>query len=276
METIIAENLKGLVEVISTWGLKVIAGLGILIVGIWLARLAGKATRRALAGSRLDESLAGFLGKLTYYAIAALIAIAVLGVVGIETASLITVLGASSLAIGLALQGSLSNFASGVMLLVFRPYRTGDYVEVGENEGWVADVGVFSTVLNTLDHVRVVLPNAHAAEQPIRNWTANGTRRLDLEIEIAVDSPLPTVREAIAAALRADPRVLATPEPLVAVSEFGDTSVGLVVRPWCRHEDFWDLRFSLPERVKDAVEGVGCSLPCPERKIRLQSGEAAA
>jgi small conductance mechanosensitive channel len=114
------------------------------------------------------------------------------------------------------------------------------------------------------------------AEQAIRNWSTNGTRRLDLEIEIGVDSPLPAAREAIEAALRDESRVLAEPNPVVAASDFGDTSVRLVVRPWCRHEDFFHLRFSLPEKVKDAVEAVGCSLPCPERRVRLGRDEMAA
>lgn len=275
MDDILVENLQGLTELISAWGLRVIGGLALLFAGIWIARIGGSATRRALADSSLDDSLIAFLGSLVFYGIGSLVLISMLGVVGIETASLITVLGASSLAIGLALQGSLSNLASGVMLLVFRPYRAGDYVEVGESEGWIVDIGIFSTTLDTLDHVRVTLPNAHVAEQPIRNWSTNGTRRLDLEIEIGVDSSLPTVRPAIDAALRADSRILADPPPVVAASDFGDTSVKLVVRPWCRQEDYWALRYSLPECVKDAIEAAGCSLPCPERKIRLQREEAA-
>lgn len=276
MDAISVENLKGFIEVASAWGIKVIGGVLLLLVGLWIARLGGSAVRRALKQSRLDDSLVGFLGNLAYYAVASLVVISVLGIVGMETASLITVLAASSLAIGLALQGSLSNFASGVMLLVFRPYRPGDYVEVGEDQGWVAQLGVFSTALDTLDNTRIVLPNAHVAELPIRNWSTNEKRRLDLEIEIAVESDLPAAREAVAAALNADPRVLKEPAVVVAASDFGDTSVRLVVRPWCRHQDYWDLRFSLPERVKDAVEGVGCSLPCPQRQIQLRRKEMAA
>lgn len=269
MDAISVENFQGLIELASAWGLKVLGGVALLLLGLWVSRLGGSAARRALDLSRLDESLVGFLGNLVYYAIASLVLISVLGIIGIETASLITVLAASSLAIGLALQGSLSNFASGVMLLVFRPYRPGDYVEIGEDRGWVAQLGVFSTALDTLDNARIVLPNAHVAERPIRNWSTNETRRLDLEIEIAVQSDLPAARGAIAAALDADPRVLKEPAALVAASDFGDTSVKLVVRPWCRPQDYWDLRFSLPERVKDAVEGAGFSLPCPQRQIQL-------
>ncbi len=201
--------------------------------------------------------------------------ISVCGIVGIETASLITVLGASSLAIGLALQGSLSNLASGVMMFVFRPFRNGDYVEIGDDIGYVAEMGVFATELDTLDNVRVVLPNAHVAERPIRNWSTLGTRRLDLTIDIAVDSNVPKAREAIISVLRAERRVLERPEPVVATSGFGDTSIELVVRPWCRIDDYWDLRFALPEQVKDAVEASGGSLPCPQRQIALNSPETA-
>jgi small conductance mechanosensitive channel len=276
MENILVDNLEGLIELVSAWSLRVLGGFALLFLGLWIARMGGSATRRALSGSNLDDSLVTFLGRLVFYTIGSLVLISVLGIVGVETASLITVLGASSLAIGLALQGSLSNLASGVMLLVFRPYRAGDYVEVGENEGWIDEVGVFSTTIDTLDNVRVVLPNAHVAEQPIRNCSTNGTRRLDLEIEIGVDSPLTTVRPAIDAALRADSRVLADPSPMVAASDFGDTSIKLVVRPWCQQEDYWALRYTLPELVKDAIEAAGCSLPCPERRIHLRREEAAA
>jgi small conductance mechanosensitive channel len=275
MEDIFLQNIGGVIEAVSAWALKVIAGIGILAAGILLARIVAGAARRAASGS-LDQSLAEFLGKLAYYAIIAVVVITVCGVVGIETASLITVLGASSLAIGLALQGSLSNLASGVTLLVFRPYRAGDYVEIGDDAGWVVSVGVFSTELDTLDNIRVVLPNAHASERPIRNWSTNGTRRLELEIEISVDSAIPSAREAIAEMLSSEPRVLPEPHPVVATSDFGDTSAKLVVRPWCKPEDYWDLRFELPERIKDAIEGAGCSLPCPQRQIIVQSGNLAA
>ena len=270
MEAISLDDLQGLIEIATTWSLRALGGIAILLIGIWLAKVAAAGVRRALARSRLDESLVDLLGRFAFYAIVSLVAISVLGIVGIETASLITVLGASSLAIGLALQGSLSNLASGVMLLLFRPLRAGDYVEVGDDEGWVAEVGVFSTALDTVNNVRVVLPNTHVADHPIRNWSTNGTRRVDLEIEVEVGADLPVVREAIAEVLRADSRVLEKPAPVVAASDFGDTSVNLVVRPWCEHQDYWGLRYSLPEQVKAAVERAGFSLPCPQRQLRLQ------
>jgi len=191
------ENVQGIFEFISVWGLKVVGGIAVLIVGIIAGRLSRKGVRLALSHARLDETLVSILGNMTYYMVLSMVAIAVLGAVGIQTASLITVLGAASLAIGLALQGSLSNFASGVMLFLFRPFRVSDYIEVGDHAGNVAEVGVFSTLLDTLDNVRIVIPNSYIAEHPIQNWSTNGIRRLDLEIEIAVDSDLPRAREAI-------------------------------------------------------------------------------
>lgn len=274
MEAFSLENLQGLIELVTAWGLKVLGGVALLVVGIWVAKLVRNATRRGLAVSELDASLVGFIGSLVYYTVVALVAISVLGVVGIETASLITVLGASSLAIGLALQGSLSNFASGVMLLVFRPYRAGDYIEVGDNEGWVVEVGVFSTALDTVHDTRVVLPNSHVSELPIRNWSTNGRRRLDLAIELAVDSPIPEGRRAIEAMLREEPRVQQEPAPVVALTDFGDTAVTISVLPWCSPQDYWTLRHELPEKLKDAIEGAGCSLPTPARNVHVDRADA--
>jgi len=275
MDAISMESLQGLIQVVSAWSLKVLGGIAILAVGVLVARVGGKATERA-AGHSLDESLARFLGRLTYYGIISVVLISVFGIVGIETASLITILGASSLAIGLALQGSLSNLASGVMMFIFRPYKPGDYVEIGDEVGFVAEMGVFSTELDTLDNIRVVIPNAQVAEGSVRNWSTNGTRRLDLEIEIAVDSDIPRAREAVDGVLRDEKRVLDSPAPLVATSDFGDTSIRLVVRPWCRIEDYFDLRYELPERVKSAVEASGAALPTPQRQIVLNRADVAA
>ncbi len=275
MDAISMESLQGLIQAVSAWSLKVLGGVAILAVGVLVAKIGAKAAQRA-AGMTLDESLARLLSRLAYYTIISIVVISVFGIVGIETASLITVLGASSLAIGLALQGSLSNLASGVMMFIFRPYKPGDYIEVGDEVGFVAEMGVFSTELDTLDNIRVVIPNAQVAERAVRNWSTNGTRRLDLEIEIAVDSEIPKVRDAIAAVLRDESRVLDEPKPLVATSDFGDTSVRLVVRPWCRIEDYFELRFELPEKVKSAVESSGSAMPTPQRQIVLKTSELAA
>jgi small conductance mechanosensitive channel len=261
------EFLDKILGPVSTWGLKVIGGIAVLIVGIMLSRVARKATELGLSHSSLDESLVSIIGGLVYYSLISVILIAVFGVVGIETASLITVLGASSLAIGLALQGSLSNFASGIMLFVFRPFKEGDYIEVGEYAGTVVDLKNFSTTINTLDNIRIVIPNRYISEFPIKNWTANEYRRVDLEIEVDIKADIPKVRQAMENVLQNESLVLSEPKALVAVSNYGDTSVNFVVRPWCKPEDYWTVRFSLPENLKTAIESAGSGMPTPQRDI---------
>ena len=268
-----SEVLQNITDLVSTWGLKVLGGIAILIGGIMVSRVVRKATELGLGRAHLDASLVSLLGGLVYYSLIAVVAIVVFGIVGIETASLITILGASSLAIGLALQGSLSNFASGIMLYLFRPYETGHYLEVGDYAGTVTDFGAFSTTVNTLDNVRIVIPNRYISEHPIRNWTANGTRRLDLEIDIDISADLPRAREAMEQVLASEPKILKEPAPLVAVSNFGDTPARFVVRPWCQHDDYWELRYCLPEQLKTAVEAAGFAMPTPQRDLRISRDE---
>jgi small conductance mechanosensitive channel len=242
-------------------------GIAILVAGLIACRIARRTVLGLFRSSQLDDSLVELLANGVYYLLVIVLAIAVFGVIGVETASLITILGASSLAIGLALQGSLSNFASGVVLLIFRPFRPGDFIETGDFQGRVVELGVFSTLLDTLDMKRVVLPNSYVAEKPIQNWSTNLERRLDLTLEIAIASDFAAVRRGLLEMLAAEPRVLRKPAPHVGVDGFGDTSMRLVVRPWCAPDDWWALRYELPGRMKEAVERVGGAMPTPQREI---------
>jgi len=262
-------SLQSALELATTWGLQVLGGVALLIAGIIASRVVRRTVSRLLLHGQLDPALAGLIGSVVYYLLLAVTVIAVFGMVGIETASLITILGASSLAIGLALQGSLSNLASGVMLLFFRPFKAGDYIETGDFAGRVVQLGAFSTLLDTLTEVRVVLPNTYVAEHPIQNWTQNGRRRLDLELEIGVDSDLPTARATLARALAEDRRVLEDPAPVIGVTGFGDTSARLAIRPWCRWEDYWGLQVELPERLRTALATVHIHPPTPQRDLRV-------
>jgi small conductance mechanosensitive channel len=267
--------LQPIYELITTWGLKLVGGIAVLIGGLLVARVARRTTAMLLGKANLNESLVNILAGLAYYALLAVIVIAVFGVVGIETASLITILGASSLAIGLALQGSLSNFAAGIMLHIFHPYREGDYIEVGDYAGTVDSLGTFSTVLCTLDNKQVVIPNRYISDHPIRNWSSNETLRIELDMEVAIGSDFEVVRKAIEQELKSDSRILAEPAPLVAIKDFGDTSAWLAVYPWCKHADYWALRFSLPERLKSVIEQNGGAMPTPQRDLRmLNEGKA--
>ncbi|UCC85440.1 MAG: mechanosensitive ion channel [Gemmatimonadota bacterium] len=227
------------------------------------------AARRGMERARLEPTLVPFVSGLVYYVILAVVVVAVLGMVGIQTTSLLAVLGAAGLAIALALQGTLSNFASGVMLLVFRPFQVGDYVEAGGTAGSVESIGMFSTALNTPDNVKILVPNSRVYGSTIKNYAANPTRRNDITVGISYGDDIGVAVSTIKAVLDADERVLAEPETVIAVSELGDSSVNIVVRPWCKKEDYWDLRFDLMRTLKERLEAAGCSIPFPQRDVRL-------
>lgn len=264
-----------LVALISTWGLRLVGAVAAFVIGRIISGWVRRLVREGLARSRIDETLIPFLSNLSYYAVLTFVVIAVLGIVGIETASLAVVLGAAGFAVGLALQGTLGNFASGVMLMVFRPIRVGEYVEVGGVAGTILDIGVFSTTLNTSDNVQIVMPNSNVYGQTIRNYSANDTRRVDMEIGIGYEDDIGLAIETIRRVLEADERVLDDPEPVIAVHELADSSVNLVVRPWCRRQEYWALRWDLTRVLKQELEGAGCSLPYPQQEVHLHAPERA-
>jgi len=256
-------------ELVTTWGLRLVGAVALLLVGLVIARGARGAARRALERAGTDATLVPFLSSLVYYLVVTFVGVAVLGVFGIQTASIIAVLGAAGLAVGLALQGTLSNFASGVMLLIFRPFQVGHYVEAGGAAGTVEAIGVFATTLNTPDNVRVVVPNAAVYGSNVTNYSANENRRVDLVVGISYADEIGAAIGAIEKVLAADERVLKEPAPTVAASELGDSSVNLVVRPWCRAGDYWPLRFHLLRRLKEELEEAGCSIPFPQRDVHV-------
>ncbi len=254
---------------VSQWGLQVLGAVAVLIIGRWLAAFLRRGTRHALERARVDASLVPFLSSLVYYLALSVVVIAVLNLFGIQTTSLIAVLGAAGLAVGLAMQGTLSNFAAGVMLLLFRPFRIGDYVEVGGSAGSVAEIGLFSTVLDTLDNVRITVPNSAVYGAVIKNYSANDERRNDLVVGISYSDDIGKALAAIQQVLDADGRVLRDPAPVIAVGELGESSVKLVVQPWCRKEDYGPLRLDLIRALKEGVEAAGCHIPFPQRDVHL-------
>ncbi len=262
-------TLSTLVDLVSAWGLKLIGALVVLIVGRWVARWARRLLQRLMMAKEVDATLVPFVAGLVYYLTIAFVAVAVLGMVGIQTASMVAVLGAAGLAVGLALQGTLSNFAAGVMLLVFRPFKVGEYVEVGGSAGGVEAVGLFSTTLNTPDNVKIVIPNGSVFGNTIKNYAANDTRRNDIVVGISYDDDIGVALDTIRRVVDGDPRILEDPAPLVAVSELGDSSVNIVVRPWCKREDYWGLRFDMMRSLKEKLEAAGCSIPYPQRDVHL-------
>jgi small conductance mechanosensitive channel len=273
----INEDFVGtVVELTATWGLKVVGAVALFILGRVLCGALRRATRRALDRSSIDESLTPFLSSLVYYLALAVVVIAVLNLFGIQTASVIAVLGAASLAVGLAMQGTLSNFSAGVMLLVFRPFKPGDYVEVAGTAGSVQEIGIFSTVLHTPDNVKITIPNSSIYGDTVKNYSANDTRRNDLAVGISYDDDIARAIETIRKVLSSDSRVLADPEPVVAVGELGDSSVNLLVRPWCAGGDYWPLRFDLTRQLKEELEAASCSIPYPQRDVHVHTNGRAA
>ena len=269
--------VQTIVELTSAWGLRVIGAIALLIIGRIVCGAIRRATRRALERSSVDESLVPFLSSLVYYLALAVVVIAVLNLFGIQTASVIAVFAAAGLAIGLAMQGTLSNFAAGVMLLIFRPFKIGDFVEVAGTAGSVQEIGIFSSVLHTPDNVKITVPNSAIYGDTVKNYSANDTRRNDLVIGISYDDDIARAVETIRKVLSGDSRVLDDPEPVVAVAELGDSSVNLVVRPWCAGSDYWPLRFDLTRRLKEELEAAGCSIPYPQRDVHLHAnGQATA
>jgi small conductance mechanosensitive channel len=259
------------VDLIAQWGLKVLGAIAVLLIGRAVAAWGRKLTRRGLERAGMDATIVPFVSGLVYFLILAFVMLAVLGLFGIPTASIVAVLGAASLAVGLALQGTLGNFASGVMLLLFRPFQVGDFIAVAGESGTVESIGVFSTVLNTPDNVRITIPNGKVYGEPIKNFSANPQRRIDLTVGVGYDDDLQLAQETLVGILASDGRVLEEPPATVAVSGLGESSVDFVVRPWCAAEDYWPLRFELTRRIKEGLEEAGCSIPFPQRDMHLAS-----
>jgi len=263
------------VDLLTKWGFKVVGAIALLIVGRMVAGLLRKLTRRAMKRAAVDATLIPFLSSLVYYLALAVVLIAVLGLFGIQTTSLVAILGAAGLAVGLALQGTLSHFASGIMLLIFRPFRVGDVVEVGGTTGKVQEIGIFTTTLTSPDNIKITVPNSQVYGSTIKNMNGYDTRRVDMVMGVSYDDDLGVAMETMSRIVREDSRVLADPEPQIAVAELADSSVNFVVRPWCRAEDYWNVKFDLTRRLKEELEAVGCSIPYPQRDGHLLQAQQA-
>jgi len=265
----VSGTLQTLSDVMAEWGLSAIGAIAVFVIGSWVAKRIRAALRSNLGRSGVDPTLVPFVSALVYWGLMAFILIAVLGIFGIPTASFIAVLGAAGLAVGLALQGTLSNFASGVMILIFRPFVIGNWVEVAGVAGTVKEIGLFSTILHSGDNVKVVVPNSQIYGQTMKNFSANDTRRIDLIMGVGYDDDLQVTQDTILQVLSSDERVLEDPAPTVAVHELGDSSVDFVVRPWCKASDYWALRWHLNRQLKEQLEAAGCNIPYPQRDIHL-------
>ncbi|MGE5297138.1 MAG: mechanosensitive ion channel family protein [Solirubrobacterales bacterium] len=260
-----------LYQMLVQYGLKVVGAVLILLIGRYVARFLSRLMARALTKAKVDATLVPFIENLSYTVMLVFVVVAALGAVGVQTASFVAVLGAAGLAVGLALQGSLANFASGVLLLVFKPFRVGDFVEFGSVKGTVVAIQIFNTVLNSPDNIRIIVPNGAVTGGSILNYTINGTRRVDLKIGVSYDDDLKKARRVIESVLASESRILADPAPSVAVSEMADSSVNFVVRPWVKTADYWDVYCDLTEKLKVAMDEHGLTIPFPQQEILIKS-----
>lgn len=258
-------------EMLAAYGLKVVGAILIFVIGRYAAKLLSRVLARVLTKAKVDATLVPFIENLSYTAMLVFVVVAALDRVGVQTASFIAVLGAAGLAVGLALQGSLANFASGVLLLVFKPFRVGDFVEIGGVKGTVLAIQIFNTVLNSPDNIRIVVPNGQVTGGTISNYTINGTRRVDLVVSVSYDDDLKKARRVIESVLAADPRILAEPAPVVAVNEMADSSMDFVVRPWVKTTDYWKVYWDLTEKLKVAMEDNGLTIPYAQQEIHIKT-----
>ena len=251
------------------YGVKVLMALVIFVIGKWVVKRLSAVLEKLMEKNAVDPAIRHFTGSLVYYALLIFVCIAALGQLGIQTASFVAIVGAAGLAVGLALQGSLSNFAAGVLLLIFRPFKVGDFIEAAGTSGVIQNIQIFTTELHTGDNKKVIVPNGRIISGNIINYSANDTRRVDLVFGIGYQDDIDAARAVIESLLAADERVLDEPKPLVAVVALADSSVNFVCRPWVKSSDYWPVHYSLTEAVKKAFDANGISIPFPQRDVHL-------
>ena len=280
-ERIIAEANVGALMSPETWGrfaelgveygLNIVAVIAILIVGFWVAGLASRAVERiGSANPRLDDTLFKFLGSLARYAILAFTILMVLERFGVETTSIVAIIGAAGLAVGLALQGTLSNLAAGVMLLLFRPFNVGDFIDGADVFGKVTDMNLFTTELGTFDNQHIIIPNSMLWGAKLVNHSHHEVRGVEMRFGVAYGANLKTAREAIMRVLDAHPHILKDPAPFVEVETLNSSSVDFLVRPFCDGAHYFDILYSVPEQVKLAFDEAGVEIPFPHQKVILE------
>lgn len=255
---------------LTAYGLNVLGAFGILIVG-WIAAgwLSKTVRKRAQKTETIDATLTPLLAKITKILVLLVTALAVLSQFGIQTTSLVAIMGAAGLAIGLAWQGTLADIASGVMLLMMRPFNVGDSVDIGGESGVVQEIGLVVTKINTFDNVAIVMPNSNVWGNNIKNMSQNDNRRVDMVIGFGYDDDMDLAMETTKEILGEDDRILDNPEPQIAISELGDNAVGMIVRPWTKKENYWALKFDLTKRIKERFDEKSISFPYPQRDVHL-------
>jgi len=255
----------------TTYGLKIIGAIIILIIGRIVAGIGRKIVTKLMVKAKTDPAVVSFGANLVYILILTFAILAALAKFGIQTASFVAVLGAAGFAVGFALQGSLGNFAAGVLILVFRPFRTGDLIEAAGVFGVVKDIQLFTTILATVDNVQIIVPNGKLYGDIIKNFSANDTRRVDIVVGIGYSSSIQNAIEIMTNLIKEDKRILAEPAPQIALSELADSSVNFIVRPWVNKDDYWAVKFDFNRNVKEAFDANDIEIPFPQHSVHMAS-----
>ena len=256
------------------YGVNIISALVILFIGNLIVKAVANSVSKVLQKKKMDRAVVEFIHGLVRYLLFVIVLIAALGRLGVQTASVVAVIGAAGLAVGLALQGSLSNFAAGVLIVAFRPFKSGDYVEIGGVAGSVDSIQIFQTVLTTPDNKMVVVPNGSVIGSPITNYSRHATRRIDLMIGVSYNADLQKTKELLTQICESDERVLKDPGVQVGVHTLADSSVNFVVRPWVSTADYWTVYFDLMQAIKEGLDKEGIEIPFPQMDVHMNKVEA--
>ena len=267
------ESIEMLQELAMLYGVQLILALAIFIVGKWVVKRIASIVQRILAKNNVDPAIEHFVSSLVSWTLLFFVVIASLGQLGIQTASFVAILGAAGLAVGLALQGSLANFAAGVLILIFRPFKVGDFIEVAGVSGVVQKIQIFTTELHSPDNKKIIVPNGGVISGNITNYSANETRRVDMVFGIGYSDDIDAAKAVLQSVVASEPRVLGVPAPTIAVVELADSSVNLVCRPWVNTADYWDVYFNITEAAKTALDAQGISIPFPQRDIHIHNAD---
>ena len=259
---------------VTTYGIKVIGAIIILILGRIAAGIGRKTVKKVLEKTKTDPAVVSFVGSMIYFLILIFAVLAALAKFGIQTASFVAILGAAAFAIGFALQGSLANFAAGVLILVLRPFKVGDYIDGAGVGGTVKDIQLFTTVLATPDNIKIMVPNGKLFGDTIKNFSGFDTRRIDFVIGIGYTSDIQKAYDVLMSLIKKDTRILSDPPTNIAVSELADSSVNFVVRPWVKRSDYWGVKFDLTRKIKEAFDENGIEIPFPQQVVHMLSESA--
>jgi small conductance mechanosensitive channel len=262
-------NWNQFVEIMYQYAPKVVGAILVLIIGLWVIKLLTRAFGNMLKKKDTDPSLQGFLKSMVSILLKILLFISVMGMVGIEATSFIAIIGAAGLAVGLALQGTLANFAGGVMILLFKPYKVGDFIDGAGHMGTVKDIKIFTTILNTPDNKIIIIPNAQLSNSSLTNFSTMETRRVDFTFGIGYGDDFDKAKKVLLDLINADDRILKDPEPFIALSELADSSVNIVVRVWAKGADYWGIFFDMNENVYKSFSKEGLNIPFPQMDVHV-------